>query len=247
MSKLLNSGNHKTSKGEKYGWITYGLHLAPFNLSGKNVCSSASAGCAAACLNTAGRGSMHTVQDARVKKTQRFFERRTQFLSQLFKEIKSSVKSASKKQLKSCFRLNLTSDLAWESLVVKHFPNSQFYDYTAHIKRFVAYLEGKLPDNYHLTFSRKETTPDTLVKSFCESGGNVAVVFRGRLPKTWLGIEVIDGDDSDLRFKDGNGKIVGLIEKGLAKKDETGFVVEGFKEIPKPRMIDRNAVKYLRS
>ena len=65
--------------------------------------------------------------------------------------------------------------------------------------------------------------------------------------RSWLGIEVIDGDDSDLRFKDGNGKIVGLIEKGLAKKDETGFVVEGFKEIPKPRMIDRNAVKYLRS
>jgi len=226
MSKLLNSGNHKTSKGEKYGWITYGLHLAPFNLSGKNVCSSASAGCAAACLNTAGRGSMHTVQDARVKKTQRFFEDRFEFLSQLFKEIKSSVKSAAKKQINSCFRLNLTSDLPWENMVVKHFPDSQFYDYTKHLKRFVAYLEGKLPDNYHLTYSRDETTPDTLVKSLCASGGNVAVVFRGSLPKTWLGIEVIDGDDSDLRFKDGNGKIVGLLEKGLAKKDETGFVVE---------------------
>ena len=111
-------------------------------------------------------------------------------------------------------------------MVVKHFPDSQFYDYTKHLKRFVAYLEGKLPDNYHLTYSRDETTPDTLVKSLCESGGNVAVVFRGSLPKTWLGIEVIDGDDSDLRFKDGNGKIVGLLEKGLAKKDETGFVVE---------------------
>ena len=59
------------------------------------------------------------------------------------------------------------------------------------------------------------------------SGGNVAVVFRGKkLPRRWLGIEVIDGDDSDLRFQDGEGKIVGLLEKGLAKKDETGFVVE---------------------
>ena len=227
MSKLLNSGNYKTSKGEKYGWKTYGLHLAPFNISGKNVCASASAGCSTACLNTAGRGVMHSVQDARVKKTRRFFEDRDGFISQLYKEIKSSVKSAAKKQIDSCFRLNLTSDILWERFVVKDFPQSQFYDYTKHLKRFVRFLEGKLPANYHLTYSRDETTPDTLVKSLCASGGNVAVVFRGKeLPRKWLGIEVIDGDDSDLRFQDGEGKIVGLLEKGLAKKDETGFVVE---------------------
>ena len=226
MAKLLNSGNYKTRKGEKYGWKTYGIHLAPYNLSGKNVCASASAGCSAACLNTAGRGSMHSVQDARVKKTRRFFEDRDGFLSQLFKEIKSSIKSAAKKELKSCFRLNLTSAILWERIVVKDFPEVQFYDYTKHLKRFVRFLEGKLPSNYHLTYSRDETTPDTLIKSLCASGGNVAVVFRGKLPKTWLGIEVIDGDDSDLRFEDGNGKIVGLVEKGKAKDDDTGFVVE---------------------
>ena len=226
MAKLLNAGNYKTRKGEKYGWKTYGIHLAPYNLSGKNVCSSASAGCSAACLNTAGRGSMHSVQDARVKKTRRFFEDRDGFLSQLFKEIKSSIKSATKKELKSCFSINLTSDILWERLVVEKFPQVQFYDYTKHLKRFVRFLEGKLPNNYHLTYSRDETTPDTLIKSLCASGGNVAVVFRKKLPKTWLGIEVIDGDDSDLRFEDGNGKIVGLVEKGKAKDDDTGFVVE---------------------
>jgi len=227
MSKLLNSGNYKTSKGEKYGWKTYGLHLAPFNLSGYNVCGSASIGCSNACLNTSGRGSMHSVQDARAKKTRRFFEDRDGFISQLYKEIKSSVKSATKKQINSCFRLNLTSDILWERFVIKDFPESQFYDYTKHLKRFIRFLEGKLPSNYHLTYSRDETTPDTLVKSLCASGGNVAVVFRGKkLPSEWLGIKVIDGDDSDLRFQDGRGKIVGLLEKGLAKKDETGFVVE---------------------
>ena len=88
------------------------------------------------------------------------------------------------------------------------------------------YVEGKLPSNYHLTYSRSEETPDTLVKSLCASGGNVAVVFRKKLPSEWLGIEVIDGDDSDLRFEDGIGKIVGLVEKGKAKDDETGFVVD---------------------
>ena len=226
MAKLLNAGNYKTRKGEKYGWKTYGLHLAPFNLSGKNVCASASAGCSTACLNTAGRGIMHSVQDARIKKTRRFFEDRDGFLSQLYKEITSSIKSAKRKEINSCFRLNLTSDLPWESLVVKYFPFAQFYDYTKHLKRFVRFLEGKLPTNYHLTYSRDEETPDALVKSLCASGGNVAVVFRDHLPETWLGIEVIDGDDSDLRFQDGKGKIVGLLEKGLAKKDETGFVVD---------------------
>jgi len=226
MSKLLNAGNYKTSKGEKYGWKTYGLHLAPFNISGKNVCSSASVGCSTACLNTAGRGIMHSVQDARVKKTRRFFEDRDGFLSQLYKEITSSIKSAKRKQIKSCFRLNLTSDLPWENLVVKYFPFAQFYDYTKHLKRFVRFLEGKLPANYHLTYSRSEETTDAMVIALCKSGGNVAVVFRDHLPKTWLGIEVIDGDDSDLRFQDRKGVIVGLLEKGLAKKDETGFVVE---------------------
>jgi hypothetical protein len=202
------------------------LHLAPFNLSGKNVCSSATAGCSTACLNTAGRGIMHSVQDARIKKTRRFFEDRDGFLSQLYKEITSSIKSAKRKQIKSCFRLNLTSDLPWENLVVKYFPFAQFYDYTKHLKRFVRFLEGKLPANYHLTYSRSEETTDAMVIALCKSGGNVAVVFRDHLPKTWLGIEVIDGDDSDLRFQDRKGVIVGLLEKGLAKKDETGFVVE---------------------
>jgi len=57
-------------------------------------------------------------------------------------------------------------------------------------------------------------------------GGNVAVVFRGELPKSYLGFPVVNGDDTDLRFLDPKGVIVGLVEKGLAKKDQTGFVVE---------------------
>ena len=59
-------------------------------------------------------------------------------------------------------------------------------------------------------------------------GGNVAVVFRDQLPATWKGFEVVNGDANDLRFLDKQGGyIVGLIEKGLAKQDETGFVQEG--------------------
>ena len=224
--KLLNGGNYKTVKGESFGWKTYGLHLSPFNISGNNVCPNASTGCAAACLNTAGRGIMRNVQEARIRKTQFFFDDREGFLRQLFKEIKSSIKSATRKQLNSCFRLNLTSDIAWERYIIPAFKDHQFYDYTKSKTRMRRFLRGKLPENYHLTFSRSEDTKDAEVKEFCNAGGNVAVVFRGHLPSEWKGIKVIDGDVSDLRFQDEQGVIVGLVAKGLGKKDETGFVVE---------------------
>jgi len=224
--KLLNGGNYKTSKGESFGWKTYGLHLSPFNISGNNVCPNASTGCATACLNTAGRGAMRNVQEARIRKTQLFFNDREGFLRQLFKEIKSAVKSAARKELTPCFRLNLTSDIAWERYIIPAFKSYQFYDYTKSKQRMRRFLDGRLPKNYHLTFSRSEDTSEEQIREFCDRGGNVAVVFRDHLPKQWRGIKVINGDTTDLRFQDERGVIVGLVAKGLGKKDETGFVVE---------------------
>ena len=225
--KLLNDGNHKTRKGEKKGWKTFGLHLAPHKLAGRNVCAHASPGCADACLNTAGRGIMHSVQDARIRKTKYFFEKKAEFLLQLRKEIISAEKRSEKNDWGACFRLNLTSDLPWHKLGIPDvFSHLQFYDYTKDLNRFRFFLSGKLPDNYDLTFSRSELTKDSLVRELCNAGGNVAVVFRGHLPDEWQGIEVINGDEDDLRFKDPKGKIVGLEAKGLGKKDETGFVLE---------------------
>jgi hypothetical protein len=70
MQKLLGvNTNYKTIKSEKVGVLTGIIYMSPYNLSGKNVCPGASKGCAAACLNTAGRGAMNVVQAARLKKT----------------------------------------------------------------------------------------------------------------------------------------------------------------------------------
>jgi hypothetical protein len=229
--KLLNNGNAKTIKGEKLGFITFGLHLAPFNLSGHNVCAWASKGCSDACLNTAGRGKFDMVQESRKKKTKWFFNEKENFMSQLVREITNAIKLASKKDMTPCFRLNLTSDIAWESQkfngvkLMEIFPNVQFYDYTKSARRVEKMILGKLPLNYHLTFSRAEDN-DNETKKLLSLGANVACVFRNGLPKTWQGRKVIDGDETDLRFLDGKNKIVGLVEKGLAKKDETGFVLE---------------------
>ena len=228
---LLNSGNSKTRKGEKKGFTTYGLHLAPANLSGFNVCKDASSGCAAACLNTAGRGAMSSVQKARVKKTLFFFKDKQNFLAELWVEVAKSIKSAARKGMTPCFRLNLTSDLQWEKIkfngqnVFEAFPSVTFYDYTKSAERMTAFVNGEMPANYHLTFSRSESN-GALALAFLKSGGNVAMVFRKSLPASYFGHEVVDGDETDLRFLDGTGKIIGLKEKGLAKQDETGFVLE---------------------
>jgi hypothetical protein len=49
-------------------------------------------------------------------------------------------------------------------------------------------------------------------------------VFK-KLPKKYLGRKVIDGDETDLRFLDPKNSIVGLIAKGKARYDQSGFVV----------------------
>jgi len=229
--KLLTTSNAKIRKGEKSGYQTRGLHLAPSNLSGFNTCSFASDGCAAACLNTSGRGAQGNVQDARINKTIFFFKERASFMEKAIKEIKSAIKKAEKNGLIPCFRLNLTSDLPWEKIkfegktIFELFPTVQFYDYTKVPSRMIQFLAGNLPSNYHLTFSKSESN-DSEVQFVTKNGGNVAVVFAGKeLPNTYLGKQVIDGDKDDLRFLDPAGVVVGLLAKGKAKKDKSGFVV----------------------
>ena len=229
--KLLTTANSKIKKGEALGFQTFGVHLAPSTKSGFNTCQHSSIGCAAACLDTAGHGIFATVQAARIAKTKLFFKDKALFMSQLAKEILAGIKSASKKNLIPCFRLNLTSDLPWEKIlfngknIFDWFPLVTFYDYTKHPGRMTSFLNNELPSNYHLTFSRSEDN-EVLVDAILASGGSVAAVFRGALPATWKGKPVVSGDESDLRFLDPKNVIVGLVEKGKAKKDSSGFVIE---------------------
>ena len=57
-------------------------------------------------------------------------------------------------------------------------------------------------------------------------GGNISAVFRDFIPKKYKGFKVINGDETDLRFLDPKNCIVGLIAKGKAKKDYSGFVLD---------------------
>lgn len=242
--KLLTVGNPKLVKGQKQGYLSFVLHLAPATLSGYNTCPMASVGCAAACLNTAGRGgimkkgeSTNNIQKARIRRTVMFFEQRDAFMATLVNDIKLGIKQAQKLNLVPVFRLNGTSDIRWETIpvmkpmvlynaddtkrveyfeynnIMDAFPGVTFYDYTKLPNR------RNLPTNYSLTFSRSESN-----EAWIPADMNVAVVFD-KLPATFLGRTVINGDETDLRFLDPRGVVVGLKAKGKAKKDNSGFTI----------------------
>lgn len=214
---LLSKNNHKTIKGEKLGYMTYILYMSPYtdNSIGINLCPHASKGCSSSCLFKSGFGGMYErVQEGRRNKTEWYLANRGEFMQQLVKEITSIVKKYKGTDKIVTFRLNGTTDIRWEKIKVTRdknifelFPDVQFYDYTKNPVRF----DTELPKNYHLTFSRSETNEAIAIK-LLERYINVAWVFS-TLPQTFNGFNVIKGDETDLRFKDPKGVIVGLTHK----------------------------------
>ena len=229
--KLLGVGNNaKTVKGDGSEYLTAILYLAPANtVEGINVCPMAVlAGCKAGCLYTAGRGAMNSVQAARQRKTISWRDFPEIFIADLIQDISKFRMYCRKKGIKAVVRLNGTSDIHWERYgIMDKFPDVQFYDYTKDIKR----VRKALPDNYHLTLSYSQASGRYSSMVLKEMRGNMtnnmAVVFRHKhkIPKTFMGFTVVDGDKDDLRFLDPQGVVVALYAKGRAKQDESGFVI----------------------
>jgi hypothetical protein len=231
----------KTVKGEQYGYLTGIQYLTPADGSGvANLCPFASSGCKAVCLNTAGHGDPrlgNTVQLARLTRTAYWQYQRSAYWAQLIKEIDSLIRKANRLGVIPVIRLNGTSDIVWERTpvvidgvtlapnIMALYPELRFYDYTkwSYAKR------DKLPDNYHLTYSRSEDNHDEAMHNL-EMGRNVTVVFGVKkgdaLPESWNGYQVIDADLSDLRFLDDRPVICGLRAKGYGRTDDSGFIVQ---------------------
>lgn len=229
MTELLTT-SAKIEKSDHYSdeFKTSIMYALPAMQSGHNACPDAT-DCAQMCIDTTGR--MPMVKAAREYRSSLFYDNRAEFGAKLIAETQDNIKRNDKKGLRTAERLNGTTDYAWEHIrfdgqtMPELFPDVQFYDYTKSVKRARQHANGTMPSNYHLTFSRSELTPDSLVTELVESGQNVAVVFD-EIPETWLGLPVINGDEHDLRFLDKSGVVVGLKAKGpKAKKDTTGFVV----------------------
>lgn len=236
--KLLGiDTNAKTIKGEKYGIKTAILYLMPAMGSGVQMCAMAStAGCETPCLFSAGRGAMSSVMLSRLRKTLYFNQYRDQFMLQLQSELVRERAKAKRKGYKLIVRLNGTSDIRWENVgigyayanIMQALPDIQFYDYTKLANR------KHIPANYDLTFSYSGVPAYApfVVKAIA-NGERIAVVFRDRAivnamlanGDTFLGLPVVDGDDTDIRHLDPKGAVVALYAKGKARRDQSGFVV----------------------
>jgi hypothetical protein len=230
--KLLGvSGDAKTSKGEKLGFKTAILYMAPAMQSGEQLCPMAAiAQCDLACLFTAGRGAMAPVFFSRLRKALFWQQYREEFIAMLKKEIANLYARSQKDgDWELLVRLNGTTDIRWENYgIIEALPMVKFYDYTKIANR------KNLPVNYDLTFSYSGVAAFLpFVKKAIAIGMRIAVVFRTRklvedmlfFKQTFLGLDIVDGDDTDVRVLDPLGVVVALYAKGKAKKDTTGFVV----------------------
>lgn len=241
-SSLLSTSNNKTEKSAKKGYTVYSLSLSPStdNDDEVNLCPSATEGCAATCIAYSGFSFHARIREARRNKANYYNRNKEAFMMQLYFEI-AQIKSKHdamtdsvelnrkgevKRYKKFAIRLNTFSDVPFYAFKFKFFGNKnlfelfddvQFYDYTKVFK----YLEMKKRlglDNWHLTFSRSENNQKEVEKAI-ELGYNIAVVFRGNeLPKTYLGLNVVNGDETDLTFTYPKNSVVGIIQKKVTSR-----------------------------
>ena len=231
---LLGS-NTKTEKAKGLGIRTASLSLAPASESipygGRNMCPKASEGCAAACLIYAGCNGLPYNSLLRIAKTLVFLFNRDAFTALLNAELERHIRNSLKAGMVPAFRSQTLHDHpSYGRKIAQRFPDLRVYDYTAISSFAVGQMNGgTMPDNFHLTVSRKEDNHLDWITAL-RAGVNVAVVFDGPLPATFAGYPVIDGDEHDARFLDPKGVVVGLKLKGTkaAKQAarDSGFAVK---------------------
>ena len=232
--QLIGVGNNaKTIKGDGEEYLTAIKYMQPYKtmFKGKvhNLCAMADmAGCAEPCLRWAGRGQMSSVQRGRERKTLWYLSDRVGFMDALVNDITVFRRRCIKNAVQPCVRPNGTSDIMYEkSSIMDQFPDVQFYDYTKKARRFHGQRQ---PDNYRLMLlysgaKHYQSQGQSFLKSY--SDAPMAVVFRNKnFPWTFMGREVINGDNSDWVNVNHRGVVVGLVAKGPAKTNTNGFVVE---------------------
>jgi len=259
ISYLGGCNSPKLIKSLERNVMTYGVYLAPGNISGHQVCPN-SDNCCKYCLNGSGRNKIElltykgggAIQQSRIKKTKLFFEDRPAFMRLLIHEINQARKKAEAAGMTLAVRLNCTSDINPEEFILdgknilQLYPDIQFYDYTKVFNR--AELLEKY-GNYDLTFSFSgENWADC--EKVLKKGSRVAVVFEDAFPGKFRGYSVIDANGYDARFLDAGAIICGLTYKKVAndyvngkyQRPETTFVNRNVKDIPEEQQQNNKTV-----
>ena len=213
--RFLNQ-NKKLAKGDNYN---VGLELLPSTLSGKrgvNLCGKETS-CLRTCLVFSGKGNLLNQRKmidggvitpmlaTRAKRTWLYLNDQEFFFNLLNNEIDKAKMLASALGKKLAIRLNVFTDIDWSEFISTR-KDVQFYDYTKHWDR-----EGS--ENYSITYSFSEKITLDMANEKITAGNNIAMVFPSSLPESWNNIPVINGDESDSRYADSKGIIIGLVLK----------------------------------
>lgn len=232
----------KAIHSSQYGTRTYFTYLLPadgaleyINEDGVvvpiNVCPN-SFYCKASCLAESGQARIdrsgkvkkNIIYRARLLKTKLLFERPDIYLKLLDYELQIHSHEAQLDGYGFAARLNTTSDIDWRHIkvgrddyfnVIDSYKDIQFYDYTKVPSRLN--LGKKSDGHYFLTLSYNGYNENICTEAL-NQGYGVAVVFYDKLPDTYWGKKVINGDLFDMRYYDkeffgipeNEGYIVGL-------------------------------------
>ena len=225
-----------------------------------STCTKASPECRASCLVFSGRNladDYNTVK--KYSLLQAFVAHPVAFCRMIVDSIQMHRDRCLKSKTMPLVRLNVFSDLPWELIfpeLFDHFDGDnfvQFYDYTKIPGR-------KVPPNYDITFSFAgvEWSAEAMQFEINQNLRRVAVVFarigkkprliEGKrqmveiplkpppgskgIPKSLWGLEVIDGDESDMRPFDPHPSIVALrwktpANQGVTLVEADAFIVKG--------------------
>lgn len=182
-----------------------------------NVCRWSTASCdpgrGGGCLGAhAGRNSGEFVQRGKLARSLFAAIHPAEFVTLAVEETRRAVAKGRR------VRLNVTSDLEWHRIAPVLFaPGSptrgRIYDYTKDWRRRA--------DGWHLTYSASERQGPAEIAAMITEGRNVSVVLDTRrgepLPARWHGLVVVDGDETDNRWTDPRGVVVGLRAKSVSK------------------------------
>ncbi len=184
-----------------------------------NLCVGSSAECRNACLVYAGQnGAAFHNTASKLARTHALLAKPEHFMRMLVVAVDKFQRRARSAGSTPYFRMNVLSDIPWELVLPEffdHFSQIQFYDYTK--------VPGRtdLPENYDLTFSYSGINLDAVrqeqrafqrraafVFLFEDVGQKEAIDYD--MPRSFLGLPVVDGDLYDIRSLDPENVIVGL-------------------------------------
>jgi hypothetical protein len=189
------------------------------------------------------------VRGAAIARTMLFRFNPARFFERLDREIAAQESAADAIGARSFIRPNAASDLDYGPAIAARHPRSTLYDYTKVRERVRDYIAGKLPANYHVSYSVHESSQFSDVAEFLRGGANVVVVVDsyywgpskryGTLPAfvTFCGpagdtltVPAIDGDVYDIRTPefDGRGVAVCLRLKSQSNKVKAAARESGF-------------------